>query len=31
MKTNVARIKVDPAEIEKNAAELIKAVKERRA
>lgn len=31
MKTNVARIKVDPEEIEKNAAELIKAVKERRA
>lgn len=31
MKTNVARINVDPEEIEKNAAELIKAVKERRA
>jgi len=31
IKTNVARIIVDPEEIEKSAAELIKAVKERRA
>ena len=30
IKTNVARIKIDPAEIEKNAIEMIKAVKERR-
>lgn len=30
IKTNVARIKIDPAEVEKNAVEMIKAVKERR-
>jgi len=30
IKTNVARIKIDPDEIEKNAIEMIKAVKERR-
>lgn len=30
IKTNVARIKIDPAEVEKNAVEMIKAVKERK-
>ncbi|MHB1346888.1 MAG: NAD(P)-dependent malic enzyme [Candidatus Humimicrobiaceae bacterium] len=29
IKTNVARLKIDPAEVERNAIEMIKAVKER--
>ena len=30
IKTNVARLKIDPAEVERNAIEMIKAVKERK-
>ncbi|MCE5329329.1 NAD-dependent malic enzyme [bacterium] len=30
IKTNIARIKIDPDEVERNAVEMIKAVKERR-